>query len=55
MLVKGPGSHNLLLIALADDVEIWPVILKDELCIILVSLLIGKVTDEAGAIQLKKS
>lgn len=55
MLGKGPGSHNLLLTALAGEVEIWPVILEDELCIFSVSLLIGKVTDVACLIQLKKS
>lgn len=52
---KGPGSHHFLVLAFADEVEIWPIIIKEELCTFLVSLLIRKFTDEACLIQLKES
>lgn len=55
LLGKGTGSQNFLLMAFADEVEIWPIIIKDELCTFLASLLIRKVTDEACLIQLKES
>lgn len=44
-----------MLTVLADEVKIWSIILDNELCMIFVSILIGKFTNEKWLIQLNKS